>query len=144
MQAAILIEKLKVSDELKARQSAAEFYTKALKDHVQTPVLMEGTTSAWAQYTMVLPEAVDRSALQASLKEKGLPTVVYYVKPLDQQTAYKDCLKADDLTVSDRLSKRVLSLPMHGYLDDCVDAISSVVLQSFKDENIIYYKKNSS
>lgn len=119
LQAAILLEKLKIfPKELEARQRSADLYTNALKDYVQTPMLLEGVTSAWAQYTLVLKEETDRQALQDALKDQGIPTVVYYVKPLDQQTAYKGCLKAGNLSVSDTLSKRVLSLPMHGYLKE--------------------------
>ena len=118
IQAAILLEKLKIfPEELKVRQQAADFYTESLKGIVQTPSLLENTTSAWAQYTFVLKEDMDRDHLQASLKDAGVPSVVYYVKPLDQQKAYKGYLKAGDLKVSDQLSKRVLSLPMHPYLE---------------------------
>lgn len=119
LQAAILLEKLKVfPDELQARQETADFYTEHLKGCVQVPYLPSGSTSSWAQYTVILPDPIDRSDLMHQLKEEGVPTVVYYVKPLHLQMAYKNFPTATDggLPVSERLSHRVLSLPMSGYV----------------------------
>lgn len=119
LQAAILLEKLKVfPDELQARQETADFYTEHLKGCVQVPHLPAESRSAWAQYTVVLPDPIDRNDLMRRLKEEGVPTVVYYVKPLHLQTAYKNFPTATDggLPVSERLSHRVLSLPMSGYV----------------------------
>jgi len=126
LQAAILLEKLKIfPGELKAKQKVADAYGAALSDFAQTPVVLENCTSTWAQYTLVLPAGTDRSALQTQLKEQGIPTAVYYPLPLHQQEAYKNCLTAGDLTVSEALSARVLSLPMSGYLSD--DDVNYVV-----------------
>ena len=117
IQAAILLEKLKIfPDELEVKQKLANTYNASLKDFAQTPVVIENSTSAWAQYTLVLPEGTSRSALQARLKEQGIPTAIYYPMPLHKQEAYKNCLTAGDLSVSENLSTRVLSLPMSGYL----------------------------
>jgi dTDP-4-amino-4,6-dideoxygalactose transaminase len=119
IQAAILIEKLKIfPDELIARQKTADTYNEALKGIVKVPHVIDGATSAWAQYTVVLPEHIDRSKLMASLKEGGIPTMVYYVKPLHLQTAYKHYPTATGsaLSVCENLSERVLSLPMSGYV----------------------------
>ncbi len=119
LQAAILLEKLRIfPDELRARQETADFYTEHLKDCVQVPHLPSGSTSAWAQYTVILPDHVDRGELMHQLKEEGVPTVVYYVKPLHLQTAYQNFPTATGgaLPVSERLSRRVLSLPMSGYV----------------------------
>ena len=123
IQAAILIEKLKIfENELDARQIVADRYTQGLKDVVQTPVLMDKTTSAWAQYTLVLPETVNRDKLMQELKTEGIPTFVYYIKPLHLQTAYKHCPTASggSLPVCENLADRVLSLPMHPYLEESV------------------------
>lgn len=118
IQAAILLEKLKIfPDELKAKQQLANLYNTVLKDFAQTPTVLENCTSAWAQYTLVLPKGTDRAALQDQLKEHRIPTAVYYPTPLHQQEAYKDYLTAGDLSVSEKLSQRVLSLPMSGYLN---------------------------
>lgn len=119
IQAAILLEKLKIfPDELNAKQKVADAYNAALKDVVQTPVVLEGHTSAWAQYTLVLPAGTDRSDLQTQLKEQGIPTAIYYPMPLHQQEAYNNCLTAGDLNISEDLSARVLSLPMSAYLNE--------------------------
>lgn len=130
IQAAILIEKLKVfHDELIVRQKTADAYNEALKDGVKIPHLLEGTTSAWAQYTIRLPEHIDRSNLMASLKEAGIPTMVYYVKPLHLQNAYKHYPTAtgSSLLVCENLAERVLSLPMSGYVGDEIAIIISVI-----------------
>ncbi|USO01287.1 MAG: DegT/DnrJ/EryC1/StrS family aminotransferase [Alphaproteobacteria bacterium] len=113
IQAAILLEKLKIfDDELKERQQIAKHYNEALKDVVQTPHIIEGATSAWAQYTVKLKQDIDRSKIMHDLKEKGIPTMVYYEKPLHLQEAYKGFPKAGELTVSEECSRKVLSLPI--------------------------------
>lgn len=119
IQAAILLEKLKVfPGELEAKRELADRYNTALKDFAQTPDVLENCTSAWAQYTLVLPEDTDRASLQANLKGQGIPTAIYYPMPLHQQKAYKNCLTAGDLSISENLSQRVLSLPMSGYISN--------------------------
>lgn len=132
IQAAILIEKLKIfPNELIARQKTADAYSAALKDIVKVPHVIDGGTSAWAQYTVLLPEHIDRSKLMSSLKEAGIPTMVYYVKPLHLQTAYKHypTATASALPVCEKLSERVLSLPMSGYVGG--DEVS-VLIDIFK------------
>lgn len=131
IQAAILIEKLKVfPDELIARQKTADAYNEALKDIVKIPHVIDGATSAWAQYSVLLPEHIDRSKLMSNLKEGGIPTMVYYVKPLHLQTAYKHYPTATGsaLPVCENLSERVLSLPMSGYvgMDDVLNVIQEL------------------
>jgi len=122
IQAAILIEKLAIfADELEARQKVADRYEAGLGNLVTTPRLADGVTSAWAQYTITLPSRAQRDRLAADLKAKGIPTAVYYPKPLHQQTAYQH-FPADPagLAVSEALSGTVLSLPMHPYLESSV------------------------
>jgi dTDP-4-amino-4,6-dideoxygalactose transaminase len=119
MQAAILLEKLKVfPDELRVRQEVADLYNGGLKDYVKIPILLEGATSAWAQYTVRLPHGTDRTKLMEDLKKEGIPTMVYYVKTLHQQKAYAPYPVAGEngLPVSEALAHEVLSLPMSGYV----------------------------
>jgi dTDP-4-amino-4,6-dideoxygalactose transaminase len=119
IQAAILIEKLKIfPDELIARQKTAGTYNEALKDILQIPYVREEATSAWAQYTVRLPKTANRSQLSANLKEAGVPTMVYYVKPLHLQTAYRHYPTATGgpLPVCEALANEVLSFPMSGYV----------------------------
>jgi dTDP-4-amino-4,6-dideoxygalactose transaminase len=120
MQAAILIEKLKVfEDEIAARNRVAERYARALGNVVTVPRLAPGCTSIWAQYTIRLPKGTDRDQFAAALKAQGVPTAIYYVKSMHQQTAYRDFPVADGgLPVSESLSSDVISLPMHAYLDE--------------------------
>jgi dTDP-4-amino-4,6-dideoxygalactose transaminase len=120
IQAAVLIEKLKIfDDEIAARNKLAERYAQGLGNVVTVPRLAEGHTSVWAQYTIRLPAGTDRDAFAAALKAKGVPTAIYYAKSMHQQTAYKPYPVADGgLPVSERLSTDVISLPMHAYLDE--------------------------
>lgn len=119
MQAAILIEKLKIfDDEIEARNRVAERYAEALGDVVSVPRVADGNTSVWAQYTIRLPDG-KREAFAAALSGQGIPTAIYYPKSLHQQTAYRDYPVADNgLPVSEMLSRQVISLPMHAYLDE--------------------------
>ncbi len=120
MQAAILIEKLKIfEDEVAARNRVAERYNRALGNVVTVPRLAPGCTSVWAQYTIRLPKGIDRDAFAAALKAQGVPTAIYYPKSMHQQTAYRDFPVADGgLPVSELLSTDVIALPMHAYLDE--------------------------
>ncbi|YBV96865.1 DegT/DnrJ/EryC1/StrS aminotransferase family protein [Phyllobacteriaceae bacterium JZ32] len=127
IQAAILIEKLVIlEDEMEARQVVAKRYAEGLKDVVKVPHTPSGYRSAWAQYSI---ESENRDGLKAHLTAAGIPSVIYYVKPLHQQTAYKHYGQAPGgLPVSEALPERILSLPMHPYLakddqDRIIDAI---------------------
>src|SRR6202045_1994366 len=120
IQAAVLLEKLKIfDDEIAARNKIAERYAQGLGNVVTVPRLAEGHSSVWAQYTIRLPQGTDRDAFAAALKEQGVPTAIYYPKSMHQQTAYKDYPVADGgLPTCEKLSDDVISLPMHAYLDE--------------------------
>jgi dTDP-4-amino-4,6-dideoxygalactose transaminase len=120
LQAAILIEKLKIfEDEIAARNKVAERYARGLGNVVTVPHVASGCTSIWAQYTIRLPRGTDRDAFAAALKAQGVPTAIYYAKSMHQQTAYRDFPVAEGgLPVSESLSSDVISLPMHAYLDE--------------------------
>ena len=122
MQAAVLLEKLAVfADEIAARQLVAARYGEMLRHRVRVPEVQDGLTTVWAAYTVRLPEGVDRDGVAARLKEAGVPTAIYYAKPLHRQTAYRDYpVAGNGLPVSERLSAEVLSLPMHPYLEEAV------------------------
>jgi dTDP-4-amino-4,6-dideoxygalactose transaminase len=117
IQAAVLLEKLKIfPDEIEARDRAAARYGEGLAAVCQVPSVPDGCRSVWAQYTIRLP-AGRRDGLAAALKAQGIPTGIYYPKPLHQQTAYRHYpVAVGGLPVSDRLAAEVLSLPMHPYL----------------------------
>ena len=118
IQAAVLIEKLKIfADEIAARDVVARRYATGLQDVVTVPGVPEGLASVWAQYTIRLPEG-RRDAFAADLKARGIPTAIYYPKPLHRLEAYRHFPTVDNgVPVTDRLAGEVISLPMHPYLD---------------------------
>jgi dTDP-4-amino-4,6-dideoxygalactose transaminase len=129
IQAAVLIEKLKIfREEIETRNRIAARYSRALKDVVTVPAVPEDRVSVWAQYTIRLAPG-RRDGLARALQAEGIPTAIYYAKPLHRQTAYRDFPAADGgLPVSERLADEVISLPMHAYLDEAtqdriVDAV---------------------
>lgn len=117
MQAAILLEKLALFDgELEARNEIANYYTEKLSGIVKTPVVKDGYFSSWAQYTIQVKDAEERSMIIGALKEKGVPAMIYYPIPMHKSTAYKDDNAQCVLPVSEKLSQTVMSIPMHPYL----------------------------
>jgi dTDP-4-amino-4,6-dideoxygalactose transaminase len=118
IQAAILLEKLKIfPDEIVTRNAVAQRYTTALVDIATVPRISNESTSVWAQYTIRLAPG-RRDALAAALKAQGIPTAIYYAKPLHRQVAYRDYPVPDGgVPVSERLAEEVISLPMHAYLE---------------------------
>jgi len=130
IQAAILIEKLKIfDDEIEKRNAVARRYNDAFaaSNRIVTPRVIEGATSTWAQYTL---QVEDRAKFQADLKAAGVPTAVYYPIPLSRQKAYAHFPSAPT-PVSEALSSRVVSLPMHPYMDGPTqDRIVAAVLTS--------------
>jgi dTDP-4-amino-4,6-dideoxygalactose transaminase len=120
IQAAILMCKLDIfADEIEARQTVAARYTEALANCVVTPTVPDDAISVWAQYTIRILGG-RRDQVAAKLRTAGVPTAIYYPKPLHQQTAYRHFPSASSLAVSQRLSGEVLSLPMHPYLESAI------------------------
>jgi dTDP-4-amino-4,6-dideoxygalactose transaminase len=115
LQAAILIEKLAIlEEEMEARRAVADRYAEGLGDVVKAARNPGHGRSAWAQYAIETPK---RDGLKAHLQEKGIPSVVYYVKPLHAQVAYSHFPRTPTgLKVSEELPNRILCLPMHPYL----------------------------
>jgi len=130
IQAAILIEKLTIfQDEIGSRERIARRYSDALSrsNRIRVPRVIEGAQSTWAQYTIEVP---DRDRVQQELKAKGIPTAIYYPIPLSAQKGYQG-FPSVPVPVSERLSKSVISLPMHPYLDEATqDRIVAAVLDS--------------
>lgn len=130
IQAAILIEKMKIfADELKARDRIAQRYSKALgrSNSIVAPRVISGAQSTWAQYTIQVP---DRDRLAADLKAKDIPTAIYYPTPLSKQKGYAH-YPSIGTPVSEQIGERVISLPMHPYLDEATqDRIIEAVLAS--------------
>ena len=120
VQAAVLQVKLRAfrEYELADVNKAAELYNEAFSDSgLVLPLVNAGYMSSWAQYTVQLPEGADRAAVQAKLKQQGIPSMVYYMKPMHVQGAFAGTYSADaDCPVTEKLCGKVLSLPMHPYL----------------------------
>lgn len=128
IQAAILLIKLKAfrEYELEEVNRVAGQYTELLQDIVEVPLVKEGFYSSWAQYSILLKDSEQRGGLQAYLKERAIPSMIYYPKPMHQQKAFADFdCQYVDLNVTEELCQRVLSLPMHPYLTE--DEVKIVV-----------------
>lgn len=136
LQAAILQVKLKAFEEyeLQAVNHAAKLYTERLDKLVKTPIVPEGYTSSWAQYTITLENREQRDSLQQALKEQGIPTMIYYPIPLHKQKAFSGLTgQLDDFPVTEKLCDCVLSLPMHPYLQvDEIDIVCSAIQKFLK------------
>ena len=117
----------------------AQRYEKLLSidpDLIVTPHIPEFTTSVWAQYSVLAKDEHQRSTLQTRLKEAGIPTAIYYPKPLHLQEAFYHLVyKEGDFPISEDCSKRIFSLPMHPYLEEeAQQRIARILLDSFKEK----------
>jgi dTDP-4-amino-4,6-dideoxygalactose transaminase len=130
IQAAVLIEKVKIfPDEIEARDRVARRYTDALakSGRIGVPRIIAGAQSVWAQYTI---QVENRAKLQDDLKAEGIPTAVHYPIPLGRQRAYRE-FPSVATPIADALAERVVSVPMHPYLDEPTqDRIIAAVLKS--------------
>ena len=129
IQAAILSEKLKIfGDEIERRNFVAARYSAALENVAVTPKVLEGCSSVWAQYTIKV-DANKRDLLARALAAQGIPTAIYYRKPLHLQKAYCHFPTAGNgLPASESIAQQVISLPMHAYLEaDVQDRIVDAV-----------------
>ncbi len=132
LQAAILLPKLAVlAEELAARERLANRYDAKLSGAVTTPARQAGKTSAWAQYSILLD---DRDRVMAAMGEAGIPTAVYYPLPMHLQPAYAEFGDGEgSLPVSESLCRRIMSLPMHPYLDEATsDRVCKALLEAIR------------
>ncbi|MCY7294383.1 DegT/DnrJ/EryC1/StrS family aminotransferase [Alteromonas sp. a30] len=118
IQAAILLQKLRIFDnEVVAKQALAESYSAQLSERFIVPHVPENMKSSWAQYCLI-PKMGNRQQYMNALKEKGVPSAIYYGKPLHSQSAYEGLQHYVDLSVSERISASIFSLPMHAYMSE--------------------------
>lgn len=119
LQAAVLLGKLPALDtEITARNELAGIYDEVLSEVATLPKRLDGHVSAWAQYSILVD---DRDGVQARLKDMDIPTAVYYPRGMHMQPAYEQFGKGEgSLPVSESLCDRILSLPMHGYMEKAV------------------------
>ncbi len=116
LQAAVLLAKLDVfDDELARREQVARFYDAGFQEdgRLVIPARVADGSSAWAVYSVLLPDRAARDAAQAALREAGVPSAIYYPRPLHHQPAYRDHHDGVELPVSEQLSERILALPIH-------------------------------
>lgn len=131
IQAAILLEKLKHYDtEIEQRNRVAQTYTQNLSEHVKTPTTPEQQGCVWAQYSI---QVDDREKLKADLNQQGIPAAIFYPTPIHLSTAYQHLgYNVGDFPVSEAISKKIISLPMHPFLEeskilDIVNAVNKSV-----------------
>ncbi len=131
IQAAVLKVKLKafINHELEDINRVYRLYNERLSGIVEIPVIPDGFCSSFAQYTIKLKDIEQRYGLQARLKEQGIPSMIYYVKPMHKQGAFANLEFDDnDFEVTNELRDIVLSLPMHPYLtEEDVKAVCKVI-----------------
>ena len=130
LQAAILIEKLKIfPEELQLRAKISDTYSSKLENlnYLKVPKLQDHIKSAWAQYTLIVQ---NRNEIMAKLQSKDIPSVIYYPKTLDTQDGYKKFPSVSSgLDVSHHLMDSVMSLPMHPYLsEEKIEEITQVII----------------
>ncbi|MFT8471754.1 DegT/DnrJ/EryC1/StrS family aminotransferase [Acetobacter persici] len=126
LQAAVLLAKLDgFKEELARRDAIAQAYDAGLADTVQVPVRVPDSESAWAIYAILLKDPAERAPLQARLKDRGVPSAIYYPLPLHKQPAYRDHHDGTALPVSEDLAQRILALPIHPELTD--DDVARVI-----------------
>ena len=130
IQAAVLLSKMTVFDEeLAARERIARYYDARLGNAVAIPARVADSTSAWAIYAVLLRDGAQRTAVQDSLKAAGVPTAIYYPRPLHKQPAYRDQHDGAALPVSEDLAERIMALPIHPDLtEEALDHICASVL----------------
>jgi len=134
LQAAILLPKLAIfPKEIAARQRVAASYSQRLQDVVSTPYVPGGYESVWAQYSICVN---DREALQKTLKIKGVPAVVYYPTPLHLQTVFASLgYKKGDFPISEAVSRDIISIPMHPYVEEREIDIVTTAIRNFYNLN---------
>ncbi|MFC7685324.1 DegT/DnrJ/EryC1/StrS family aminotransferase [Ureibacillus sp. GCM10028918] len=131
VQASVLKVKLKAftEHEVEDVNRVYRIYNEKLNGVVTTPIIPDGFYSSFAQYTLKLENKEQRDGLQAFLRENGIPSMIYYVKPMHDQEAFKDLdFDESDYEVTNELCNIVLSLPMHPYLaDEDIELVSRMV-----------------
>ena len=133
IQAAVLLSKLEIyKEEIDLRQNVASMYSRKLEGNIKTPFIPEGYESVWAQYCIVLENNSVRENVMQKLQDEGIPSVIYYQKPLHIQKTFNDLgYNWGDFPVSEDISNRILSLPMHPYLDESsINKICEIIISS--------------
>ena len=134
IQAAIVLEKIEIFDnELELRNNAANYYTQNINKIFTYPHIPEKYYSSWAQYSILKPEGMERESIKAKLEQNNIPSMVYYKIPAHLQEGYqKYRYVLGDFKVSEQISDRIFSIPMHPYLqkndqDKILDVLNNLI-----------------
>jgi len=132
IQAAVLLEKIKIfDDELVSRNNVAKRYTEGLSGILKVQYIPKDYKCSWAQFSLLSDSEEHRKSIMDFLKNKNIPSMIYYQKPMHMQAVYDHLnYKPEDLPVSNDLSKRIFSLPMHPYLTS--DEINFIIEQTIE------------
>ncbi|MFB0917462.1 MAG: DegT/DnrJ/EryC1/StrS family aminotransferase [Clostridiaceae bacterium] len=137
IQASILLSKFEAlkTYEWVDTNNAANYYTELLKDYVEVPYIPENFYSGWAQYTIKLKDTETRDKVSSKLKEKGIPTMVYYKKPMHLQTAFNNLpYYEEELKVSTELCDQVLSLPLSPYISkEEIKKVADAIIEAINE-----------
>ena len=133
IQASVLLNKMKIfDDELKLRNLVAKEYSNKLSDYVGVPKISSGYVSSWAQYSILLNSEDERNDIIDLLSNQNIPTAIFYKVPFHKNKVYNLDV-SNSFPISEKVSKCILSLPMHPYLNnDEIDKISSLICNYFK------------
>ncbi len=132
LQAAIILEKFTLfPTEVKLRNQVARIYHGLLADRVVVPEVKKNYTSVWAQYSILAQDAEDRARIRSKLQEADIPSAVYYPKPLHLQKAFSNLgYESGDFPISESISERIFSLPMHPYLEtEAIEKICGTITE---------------
>ncbi len=131
IQASVLLNKLSIfDDELLSRQNNSSYYSNSLKNFLVTPYVNDGNVSSWAQYSLLAKDEKSRDEIVQLLNENNIPTAIYY-KKIFSKISFYDC--KESFPVSENISKRIFSIPMHPYLTKSeMDKIIDLIINYFK------------
>ena len=134
MQAAVLLAKLEIFEaEIARREEITRIYDAALGDVLEIPARMAGTQSAWAVYSVLLPDEATRDAAKAALAGAAIGHAVYYPRALHQQPAYQAAHDGVALPVAESLGGRILALPIHPDLTDAqAERVAATLAQALE------------
>ena len=133
IQASVLLNKMQIfDDELKLRNLVAKEYSNKLSDYVRVPKISSGYVSSWAQYSILLNSEDERNDIIDLLSNQNIPTAIFYKVPFHKNKVYNLDV-SNSFPISEKVSKCILSLPMHPYLNnDEIDKISNLICNYFK------------
>jgi len=133
LQANVLLNKFNIfADELIARNKCANYYSQKISQYLVAPYIENDNISAWAQYSLLAKNEEERDSLIKYLKSKNIPSAIYYKKIFSKLELYKN-LECASYPVSEDLSKRIFSIPMHPYLTDSdLDEIIFSIIEFFE------------